>query len=225
MLLGLILVLGVFVVRAALLLRSTPGYWQDHQAFLADTAPEDMQQLGKDVQARSLREWSYPIGDGDGVRTVRYNFDEVNAWLATRLPAMLENQNLRMPEEIGQVMLTQRDGRLVLAFDYDSTRFGPRIASVFFRFESDEKRPLRGGIRSVRAGEQPLATRYLIDAIANQSALSGEAMQKMLARLSEGKLVELPVIPVDDHRHATVLKLAVEPTGVDVTIRVAYDRE
>lgn len=222
-LLILIVVLGFFVVRGALRLRATPTYWTEHQTFLRDTPERDIQHLAKDIQSRTLREWSYPIGDGDGVRTVRYQFDEANAWLATRLGPMLENQNLVLPDELGQFMLTQRDGDLVLAFDYRSDTLGQRIASLYFMFEPQADGPLQAGIRAAKAGEQSLGVKYLVDAVADQPALDDPEVQRLLNRLGKKWFVDLPTIPVDDHRHATVLDIAIAPEGVDLTIRVAYN--
>lgn len=224
-LLGLIVVLGFFVVRAALLVRATPTYWQENQAFLRDTPAPDLQHFAQDIQSRTLREWSYPIGDGDGIRTVRYNFDEVNAWLATRLKPLLRNQNVELPSEIGEFMLTQRDGQLVLAFDYESETFGPRIASLVFRFQDQEGEAVSTAIKSARAGEQPLPVGYLIDRVADQPRLDDVGIQELLQRIANKQFVALPPIPVDDHREATVLGIEVRPEGVDLLIRVAYHKK
>lgn len=215
-------VLGFFVVRAASRLSATPRYWEEHQTFLEDTPAQDLQHLAQDIQSRTLREWSYPIGDGDGIRTVRYHFDEVNAWLATRLKPLLDNQNLSMPDQVGEFMLTQRDGQLVLAFDYESSTFGPRIASLYFGFEAQKDQPLAAKIWSARAGEQPLILRYLVGQIADQSALSAPAIQDLLQRIAKKQFVTLPPIPVDDHREAHILDVQMDPGGIDLLIQVSY---
>lgn len=222
LLLLLIGLLGVFVVRAALKLSATPTYWSQHQTFLQDTPPEQLQELAQDIQSRSLREWSYPIGDGDGVRTVRYAFDEANAWLATRLKPLLDNQDLSLPAEIGEFMLTQRDGQLVLAFDYESSTLGPRIASLYFGFEAADNQPLAARIQSARAGEQPLLLRYLVKQVADQLDSEDASLQDMLPKIGKKQFVPLPAIPVDDHREATILGIEVEPEGIDLLIRVSY---
>ncbi|MBB6431312.1 hypothetical protein [Algisphaera agarilytica] len=224
-LLGLILVLGVALIRMAWLVRATPAYWQDHQAFLIETPEQDLQNLAADIQSKTLREWSYPIGEGDGLRTVRYNFDEINAWLATRLRPLMKNQNIAMPDEIGEVMLTQRSGDLVLAFDYQSGTLGTRIASFYFRFESENGQPLSAAIASAKAGEQPLLVKHLIHRLSKQPRFSDEQTQKTLARLGQKKLVPLPPIPVDDNRSATILDIDIQPEGIDLTIQVAFHED
>ncbi|MEM6855352.1 MAG: hypothetical protein AAF593_13175 [Planctomycetota bacterium] len=226
-LLGLIVVLGFFVVRAAWLIQATPTYWQEHQTFLQDTPTEDLDDLAGGVQSRTLREWSYPIGDGDGVRTVTYGFDEVNAWLATRLRPLLRNQNINLPAEVGEFMLAQRDEQLVLAFDYESATLGARIASLYFEFRSEPETtegrdPLAVRVRSARAGEQHLSVRYLVSQVKDQPALQTADLQELLQTLGRRHFITLPPIPVDDRREATVLDIKLQPTGVELLIRVAY---
>ncbi|MEM9418305.1 MAG: hypothetical protein AAGA25_04505 [Planctomycetota bacterium] len=225
LLLGLIVVLGFVLIRTAWLVRATPTYWEEHQTFILDTPEQDLQTLAQDIQSKTLREWSYPIGEGDGLRTVRYNFDEVNAWLATRLRPLMKNQNMTMPKEIGEVMLTQRDGELVLAFDYESQKLGTRIASVNFRFRPEEGQPLAAAIASAKAGEQRLYVKYLIDRLAKQPRLSDDASQQLLKRVGQKQFVTLPPIPVDDQRYATILDIDIQPEGVDLTIQVAFNEE
>jgi len=218
----LLVVLGVFVARAVVLLGSTPDYWQDNQAFLEATPEPELAQIAKRVESRLPSEWSRPIGDGDGVRTIRINFDEVNAWLVMRLPSFLKNQNLAMPESIGQVMFTQRSGELVLAFDYESEEFGSRIASVFFKFQQRDNQPVMVGIRTVRAGEQWLPTRYLFDPIRHQPRLQDPQAQANITAIIKGQAVALPALPVDRHRQATVLGIDIQPEGIDLTLHVQY---
>ncbi len=224
LLLLLIGVLGFFVIRAAVKLNATPAYWSQHQTFLQETPPEQLQELAQDIQSRSLREWSYPIGDGDGVRTVRYAFDEVNAWLATRLKPLLKNQDLSLPPEVGEFMLTQRNGQLVLAFDYESRQLGPRIASLYFDFDTADDAPLAGRIVSAQAGEQPLVLRYLVREVADQLDSADATLQDMLKKFGTKQFVTLPIIPVDDHREATILGIDIQPEGIDLLIRVSYHK-
>jgi len=221
-LLFLIVVLGFFVVRVALRLSATPDYWEAHQSFLADTPEPQLEHLAQDIQSRTLREWSYPIGDGDGIRTVRYPFDEINAWLATRLKPLMRNQNLSLPAEVGEFMLTQRDGQLVLAFDYESRTLGPRIASLYFEFKTEDDQPAAAKIQSARAGEQRLILGYLVQPIAEQPSLADPEIQATLKKIAKRQFIDLPPIPVDDHREAQVLGVQIDPAGIDLLIQVSY---
>ncbi|MEM1107289.1 MAG: hypothetical protein AAGH99_01205 [Planctomycetota bacterium] len=214
--------IGFFVVRAAWRLQATPAYWEQHQSFITETTEQDLEKMAQGIQSRTLREWSYPIGDGDGVRTVRYHFDEINAWLATRLRPLLKNQNLELPPQIGEFILAEREGQLVLAFDYESSSVGNRIASVRFGFRGDGESPLAGRVRWFGAGEQRLPLRQVVAQFEDQPALQDEEIQTLLDKISRREFIELPPIPVDDHREATVLGLELTPTGIDLLIRIAY---
>lgn len=235
-LLLLTLVFGALVGRAIIQLRATPDYWQQNRAFIEQTPEPELTRLAKNVEARLPSEWTRPVGDGDGIKTIRVNFDEVNAWLAVRLPSYLDNQGVTLPREVGQFMLTQRDGRLVVAFDYESQTFGPRIASVFFKLRppppesfadaaGTQGQPMAVGIRYARAGEQNLPVKYLTKMLRDQPRFSDPAWREVLDALGRREFVAVPPLPVDDHRRATVLNVEVQPEGVDVTVRVQYTRD
>ncbi|MEM7624725.1 MAG: hypothetical protein AAF333_03760 [Planctomycetota bacterium] len=229
----LVVVLGVLVVRAVVLVRATPDYWQENRVFLTQTPDAELSEIAQAVENRLPSEWTRPIGKGDGLRTIRIHYDEVNAWLAVRMPQYLENQNIDLPREVGQFMLTQRDGEMVVAFDYESRRFGPRIASLFFQFRQPESDgndpPLDAGLEArllrLRAGEQNLSVSYLTNALRDHVAPDNPDIQAMLTALGRRQFVKLPLLPVDDYRQAAVLGIDVQPTGLDVTVRVRYNRD
>lgn len=229
----LVIVLGALIVRAVVLVRATPDYWQDNRTFLADTPKAELSEIAQAVESRLPSEWTQPIGRGDGLRTIRIHFDEVNAWLAVRMPQYLENQNIDLPREVGQVMLTQRDGELVVAFDYESKRLGPRIASVFFQFrdpagDSDSSpagTPFQARILRARAGEQNLPVGYLTGLLAERIKPDDQAVQDVFTALGRRRFVDLPALPVDDHRQAQILGIDIQPQAIDVTVRVRYNRD
>lgn len=220
----LVVVLAAVVLRALVLTRSTPDYWQANQAFVEETPEPELEAIARSVEARLPGEWTFPVGDGDGVRTLRVYFDEANAWLALRLDDYLANQGHALPERIGGVMLTQRDGQPVIAFDYVSETWGPRVASVFLRFaDPDADRPFRAGIDSAKAGRQPLYLRALTGLVADHLGLEDPGHQDVLRRLGRRELIEVPRLRVDNQRSAEVLSVEVEPQWIDVTVRVTFD--
>ncbi|MEM8738788.1 MAG: hypothetical protein AAGG38_09975 [Planctomycetota bacterium] len=222
--LGVLLgVLGALVVRAVVLVRATPDYWESNRMFLDATPGEELESLAREVETRLPREWTYPIGTGDGVRKIRVYFDEANAWLALRMGAYLANQGVALPEAVGQVMLTQRDGALVLAFNYESSALGSRVASVFFGFERGADGTLGAGVVSARAGEQRLGVKQLVSAVADRARLEDPGAQEALVRLGRGERLPLPRFRVDDRRWAEVLAVEVQPQWVEVTLHVAFD--
>ncbi|MEO1236041.1 MAG: hypothetical protein AAFX76_04560 [Planctomycetota bacterium] len=221
---ALVVVFAAVVVRAVVLARATPDYWEDYQAFVGETPEPELEAIARSVESRLPGEWTFPIGEGDGVRTLRVHFDEVNAWLALRLDDYLANQGHALPEQIGGVMLTQRDGQPVIAFDYVSETWGPRVASVFLKFgESEDDSRFAAGIDSAKAGRQPLHLRALTGLLNEHLGLEDAEQQDVLRRLGRRELIEVPRLRVDDRRSADVLGVDVQPQWIDVTVQVAFD--
>ena len=254
----LVLVLAGLLVRAARQIKATPDYWQDNRAFIEQTPEPQLDQIARSVENRLPTEWTRPVAAGDGVRTIRVHYDEVNAWLALRLPEFLKNQNIALPREVGQFMLTQRDGDLVVAFDYESNRFGPNVASVFFEFkpppedvppesvppkdadpedappeDADSEdavagasnAPLQARIHRAYAGEQYLPVGTLLKTMRKQILAKDPDLGPTLDALRRRRFVDLPPLPIDDHRQATVLGIEIGPQAIDVTVRVRYNRD
>jgi hypothetical protein len=213
------------VGRPIWLLRSTPTYWQDNQAFLQATPAPQLDALAKSIEARLPSEFTKPIGPGEGTRTLRINFDEANAWLSVRLRPYLENQNITLPDELGQFMLTQRDGQLVLAFDYNSSRLGQRVASLFIKLgnqPSDENPLVSIGIDKLLAGNQPLSTSLVLDKLRSIAGDRHPDAVSIIEQLQSGEMVALPTLPVDAHRVADVLSVNVLPQSVELELRVRF---
>jgi hypothetical protein len=59
--------------------------------------------------------------DGAQTKTIRLDLARVNAWLATRFPHWLANQDRALPANVGRVMLGVEAGKPVLAFAYYPT--------------------------------------------------------------------------------------------------------
>ena len=224
-LLVLLLILALLIGRLVMQLTATPEYWQTNRDFLDKTPPPQLAQMAREVETRLPSEWTQPIGEGSGERKVRVQFDEVNAWLALRLPQYLENQDLKLPRQIGQTMLSQRDGELVLAFDYVSPNWGQRIASIFVSLAQPEGKPVQLGISRARAGEQNLPLKYIFNALREVQAFREPPASTVLDRLSKGEKIELPPLPVDDHREAVVRGIEVTPLWIEVDLLVRFTDE
>lgn len=197
-----------------------PTYWQAHRSFIATTSEPRLTQLADGVQLRAPSEWTRPIGAGDGVRTLRFNFDEINAWLAVRLDDWLANQNSERPSGVGEVMMSQRDGQLVVAFDYESDNIDG-IVSVFLGIEQ-EPEALRMGIDQVRIGQFKLSRSTVIDKLAEASFFESEENAKLIDELRDDGAIGPLILPVDGTRQARLLGLEVRPEGFDLKVRVEY---
>ena len=233
----LVLVLAGLVVRLVWQAAAAPAYWDDHRVFLAQTPEPELQAMAARVEQRLPGRWTAPIGGGDGVRQLRADFDEVNAWLAMRLESYLANQGLVRPAGLGPVMVREQDGQLVAAFEYDWGRWGKRVVSLRFAFEPVSKAvPDDGGEGGSAASDAPLGVRLTSASLGRRSlplkvVLSGlrrlpgagsEAAAGAIAAWEQGEAVPLPTLPVDASRQASVTRVRVEPEGVAVTARARF---
>jgi hypothetical protein len=222
LILAVLLVIFVLAAgRAFYLLRAAPDYWEANRHFIDQTPPPRLTQLARDIEARLPAEWTRPIGQGDGRRQLRIHFDEVNAWLAVRLPHYLDNQQIELPREVGSAMLTQRDGQLVFAFDYESGSWGNRVASVFVSVDQPETGPVRLGVERLQIGQQTLPAKVLFETIGKGASLPAEAAA-VLDQLASGGSVEVPALPVDGHRVAVLRGVSIEPQAVVLDLQVSF---
>ena len=209
--------------------RSPPEVWNDHRSYIEQTPAEALDSLAAEVEGRLPSEWTRPIGSGDGVRTIRIHFDEVNAWLAVRMAGYLENQEIDLNDAIGDFMVAERDGLLVLAFDYAKQTGGRDIASLFFRFAepaADDVGSTPPAARVVldrmQAGRQKLPRKLITSQLLDLPHGEKPQVEPLLRSLGEGEPIEVPTLPVDAHRRATVLGVDVQPTYIDLTLKVEF---
>ena len=241
--------------------RAEPEHWEEQQAVRQRVAPEEMAELAASVEARLPSEWSRPIGSGDGVRQMRVGYDEVNAWLAVRLPQLLENQGgaAAAAAALGDVMLAERDGHLVLAFRYTLPGGGSDVASLYFSFEPGEVGGVEAGsgadpgadpgaaglgpslaegdgsgagdsargvgvrLERMTVGRQALPQRLIAGRLLDLLPADLDEARPWLEAAAKGEAVPLPPLPVDGQRSATVQAVEVEPTHVELTLRVAFE--
>ncbi|MEM6459335.1 MAG: hypothetical protein AAF710_08105 [Planctomycetota bacterium] len=200
-----------------------PEFWGEALMLRLETPSDELERRGRDLQRRAAHAWTYPIGDTDGVRTLELSYDDLNAWLATQLPAWLANQNLAPPDGLGRVFVTEREGRMVLAAEADLPRLGRRVVSLDFALvDAEGNRPAALALASFRVGRQPLPRGVLLGALADDPTLRGLLPTDTMDRLGDGEPVPLPPLPVDDYRDAQVLGLDVRLDAATLTVRVSY---
>ncbi len=200
--------------------RSTPAYWQEHREFIERTPSLDLEKLGRALELDVPREWTRPVGGGDGVRTVRLPLDQVNAWLAVRLEDYLANQGRSLPAGIGSVMMAGRDGKLVVAAEYTGGPL-PQVVSATFGVESPDDGPARVRLERVAAGRRSLPSKWLAERIAEED-IESDTLRRALETVAAGEAVGPVVLPVDAYREAELLDAAVTPEAVELTVRVRY---
>lgn len=225
----LVVLLGVFAVigfRAVQKIRAVPDWVEQNQSFLTVTEPKDLERLAKAIEVRTPREWTRPVGSGDGNRTVPFAFDEVNAWLALRLDRVLRNQGISF-SGLGGAMLTELDGQLVTTVSHDS---GGRLRfySVFFeviRAVNDtgaQTQEPAFRLSAIRLGEQSLPL-SLISGFIDVTKVKDPVFRDMITDLAAGRAVGPLVLPVDAHRKARIKGFRVTQTGIELDMHVSYN--
>lgn len=224
---------------------SEPDYWQARNAQLESVPEPQLRQQAEDLEQRVVGTLTAvhppthepmqptPAGDtaatvppdatntagGADVRTITMSFDDVNAWLATRLDGWLANQGEELPPQVSRFMLTAEGDDLVLAFLVDSPQVR-QVVSVIFNVQV-----LRGGqarlrVVEVRGGTLPMPVDALMTQLEEQAptGVDDEAVAR-LARALDGETFD-PLHEIDKARQARLLALDVSPTGLTATVRV-----
>ncbi len=225
----LFVLLGLFAFsgfRAVQKLRAAPTWWEQNRSFLETAPPADLERLAKAVQVRAPREWTRPVGQGDGQRTLGFGFDEINAWLALKLTPLLRNQGVRLPSLAG-AMITERDGQLVAAVSQDNGK-ALRVYSLFFEvtraIDATGAQTSEPAFRldAIRLGNQglPLA---LIAQFADPSSIKDPTLRELFTQLAAGEAVGPLILPVDAHRKARIQGFRVTEAGVELDVAVSYN--
>ena len=227
-LLTLVAVLGLVTWRAVSKLNAVPEWWEANRSFierLETSEPETLRGLAAAVELRLPREFTRPVGDGDGRRTLAAGFDEVNAWLALKLGTLLKNQGVRI-DGLAGAMVTERDGRLVAAVSQDLAG-SFRVVSFFFDVTDavNDAGQATGEpafrLAEVRAGEQsvPLS---LLARFADVDRIADPQIRAMVERAAAGESVGPLLLPVDAHRTARVKGFTINKSGVEADLEVTY---
>lgn len=161
----IVFILGLAVVAAVVvyaLLSAEPDHWKQNLHFRDITPRAQREALAESVQQRVFNALA-SLSDGRQQQvTIRVSVDEANAWLETRLPGWLTNQNIAMPDAIGDPMIAVSDDRLVTAFEYRSQQVN-QIVSMTFDAKVVAPGQARLRLFNIRAGRLALPLQTLLD--------------------------------------------------------------
>ncbi|MEX0774711.1 MAG: hypothetical protein WD042_03235 [Phycisphaeraceae bacterium] len=243
-------------VAALALTRMDPPAWKAHQAAMKKSTPAQREAKAVSLEARLTALTSYTradgvpgivlvsasggerggaaaaLNDGLGVRQFHVEADEFNAWLETRLPQFLANQNVKLPANMTQPMVAVVDGNIMLAFKYDSERIS-QVVSLHLKPSitvppggSKERPQLVLKLDAIRAGRLPFPVDSLVRGLrdSKKSAdgkLDPTAATHQLANALEGKAID-PVmsVPSDRTRQIRLLAMDLTKNGADITVRL-----
>lgn len=204
---------------------SSPAYWTRNQAGIAGTDQAVLIDAADRAFNRILGELSdsrgyQPAGNGDdglGVRTITLNFDEANAWLATRLNDWLANQKRELPDGLTKPMLASAGNELVAAFHFKNNEID-QVFSVFLslKFLDDGRAVL--SIDGIRGGRLPLPTGSVLKRLPG-GADDGDVHPSQIVAVLLGQQPFDPVLPIDGTRQARIIGMQVDETSVGLTVR------
>ena len=205
--------------------RSEPAYWARNQAAIAGTDQTRLIDAADRAFNRILGELSdsrgyQPTGNGGdalGVRTITLNFDEANAWLATRLNDWLANQKRELPAGLSKPMLASSGDSLVAAFHYKNNDID-QVFSVFLSLKFLDYGQAMLSIDGIRGGRLPLPTGSVLKRLPGGAADDGVQHSQITAVLL-GQQPFDPVLPIDGTRQARIIGMRVDDKSVGLTVR------
>ena len=206
--------------------QSTPDYWRAHQRAYENADPDTLTRMAESAEQRTLSDLSRTRGVAlewqANTRTLELTYEQINAWLSQRLEPWLANQGASMPEAIRAPMLTERDGRLVLAFRAETPELN-QVVSIFFDIELTDDGRARLHIRRILGGELPMPVDTILQRVAQQASQGSERRHsqavRTLRRVLDGQSFT-PIIPIDRQRRGRLIDLAVEDDRLLLTVRV-----
>lgn len=205
---------------------SKPAYWQTYQA----DDPVLIQQ-GESIEKRLPSELSKvrPLGEP---WKIEISQEEVNGWIATRLPKWLANRrdmmrqhNLpsRLPEEIQQIMVAIEPAFLALAADIEAEDVNQVISMEFKSFDGPnglariEMTAMRGGRLWLPEG--------LVEKVVQQFGSTEQAEEKLLQKFREKLRQTDLAYPADEHRVVEVMKVEMNQGTLTATCRTVLRKD
>jgi hypothetical protein len=149
-------------------------------------------------------------------RLITITMDEANAWLASKLEGYLSGQKIRLPREIGDMMLATEAGNLVLAFKYASPRL-TQVISAPLRINVLPDGQASIVLGTLRAGSLPVpGAAQLMAGLAER--IGGPQAIMVMGVLMNGEPFD-PVRSIDRRRGERLMDVKVRDGAIDITLR------
>lgn len=205
------MVLGIWM---AVRWRSQPDYWTRNAEFLSQRDPAQIADLARNAESRMMNSVSAARPGAEQI--VELPLGEINAWLATRLGEWLANQQIELPREVSNFMVSCEDSRIVLAFEFDSPA-AKQIVSLVMTPAMMNNGDLMLRLDEIRAGNLPVKASWIEDHLP-KATNRDDAVN--VADLIKGKRFT-PVFPhpVDRRLRLRVLDFRLQPGSVWLKVR------
>jgi len=210
----LVLVLGLGVV-GWWLWEDAPSYYRPltfDDAAAAERAAERAERFEYRTTARLTEE---PVNNDDRTLTLRER--QVNEWLATRLQPWALNQNVTLPDWLGQPMVVFQPGRVLLTAHVRRSDFDQVVTLVYEPARGDGRdQPVAMHLTRVVSGRLPLPADWVLDRVFAAIDLPPERRAAVRDRLER-----LPLrLELDGDRVVEARTVAIEAGRLCVRWRV-----
>ena len=236
-----LLVLGA--VGVWWLWESQPAAYERRRAFVLQRSEAELEALAEGAERRlagvvsgrlppgvpvfePVPEGVGAVGGAEGSMALRVTFDELNAFLATRLDDYLAHEGERMPAAVKSITVWNDDGRPAVSVDYD----GPELAAVVTA--TLEVTPLPEGaaggrvkLEGVRVGRLPLPWSWVVSTVEGAAGDAvNPAVTAALTSLREGAVFP-GVVRLENGRAVRLEGWRVEDDAVELDVRAATAEE
>ncbi|MEM6553204.1 MAG: hypothetical protein AAF750_13885 [Planctomycetota bacterium] len=239
---ALLILLGLAAITGFALYHlwsSLPTAWNQVTAQLDRLSTEEKQALSDAFEKRFVGELSTHSDYADGkavrqalasnkptppllgdVRTLRVGLDELNAYLETHLPRLLEHQGTELPKEIDRILVGHRDGRPLVMVHIKADQ-----VDQVFTFDLDvavhDDQPDTLRIRGIEAGQLPLPRERVRAEIAALPALQNNPeAAAFLDDLFTGRNLPPVIDVINDDFAAELIGFTIDSNAMQVTRRI-----
>ena len=243
--LTILLAVAVTTGVVVYLARSEPAYWKQHQRFLQETSPQQIEQLAEqvDVQLEALANLgldetkhpsdapTQPLLSPDQAsakpqdihinadQTITLSNDQLAAVVQTRMDDWMNDRGYVRPPEIADPMITVDQGKLVMAFSFQLGGLSSVISGKFNLTIRDDGMAVLS-MKRFLVGKLPVPADALGEHLRTKSGGNERAAQvgRWLEKLQH--LEFKPVIELDHRRRARVQDYKLLDHGLELTVRV-----
>lgn len=163
----ILLVVTLMAVSLFVMVRmwnSTPREWEETWQRIQQIDPELRAQRAQQLENYFINQMSAqfePDERGQRIKAIHMSVEDINLWIAYRSEAWLANQDVKLPDEVGDVLLSVRDGQPVVMAHINAPGFNQVVsAQLRVRQTADERMNLQLG--QVHSGRLPLPISTLL---------------------------------------------------------------
>ena len=194
-----------------------PQYWTDNQTFLQSQPSQQIDQIAMTAENQifnllSLTPQTQSASQKLIEKHLSLSTQQINAWLARRLPAWSSNQNFKLPPEIKNIMIHTENGRLAVAFEYEKN--GTRkIVTLVFNITMISQGKALFHLTQLRGGSLSIKPSWLINNIQDSN------LKQLAAQMIKGKIMELKFPhPADAQRTIMIKKISIHNNGIILNV-------